>query len=128
MKKSKLMKILSEIEGDPDILLWNGMVGDWQDIDKTVIKSELTKMSFAHYKRCIENERIQWGGEKSDYIIQEKELLELKKRYNKCVEWEYSFATEDDIKAKRYSNKFVYLIGAKTRGVKTWDRLGNIEY
>ena len=128
MKKSKLIQLLSEIEGDPDILLWNGMVGDWQDIDKEVVKSKLTKMSFLHYKRCIENERIRWGDQNSDYIIPEEELLGLKKQYNKTVKWDYTFATEDDIKNKRYSNKSVYLIGAKVRGVRTWDRTGTINY
>jgi hypothetical protein len=33
MKKSKLIEMLNRLEGDPEIKLWNGMVGDWMDMD-----------------------------------------------------------------------------------------------
>jgi len=32
MKKSKLIEMLNSLPGDPDVLLWNGWVDDWQDL------------------------------------------------------------------------------------------------
>lgn len=44
MKKDKLIKLLLSIEGNPDILLWNGYAMDWMDI-KGLEEAELVKMT-----------------------------------------------------------------------------------
>ena len=129
MKKSKLMKMLSEIEGDPDILLWDGAVGDWLDIDKSFIESDLVKMTFGYYLRCIESERIRYGNKTPDYIIPKEEYPELKKNYNKDQVWEDNkFVSVCDIQDKKYTKKSVIMINSKPRGITTWDRLGRINY
>ncbi len=51
MKKSKLLELINSIEGDPDILLWNGYVEDWSEerafLDISgLVKADLVKNSF----------------------------------------------------------------------------------
>ena len=129
MKKSKLIELLNNLEGDPNILLWNGGVGDWMDIDKNFIESNLVKMTFAGYIRAIENERIRHAHKDLGYIIPKEEYPELKKNYNKNIEWEDNeFINDCDILNKRYTKKSVIMINSKSRGVRTWDRLGTINY
>ena len=45
MKKNDLIKLLNTIEGNPDVVLWNGFVGDYQDISKELVKDDLLKIS-----------------------------------------------------------------------------------
>ena len=60
MKKNDLIKLLNTIEGNPDVALWNGFVGDYQDISKELVKGDLVKMSLDWYlemcriERCID--------------------------------------------------------------------------
>jgi len=49
MCKNDLIKLLQTIEGNTDIVLWNGFVGDYQDISKELVKGELVKISLDWY-------------------------------------------------------------------------------
>jgi hypothetical protein len=128
MKKNKLIELLQSLEGNPDIVLWNGFVGDWMDIDATLVEGSLVKQPFAQYHMHVEFE------EKRDrkdftYTMPEAEITDLKKSYAKYCVWESNdFVTRDDIKAGRYLEKKVFYINAKLRGVSTFDRHGTIEY
>ena len=128
MKKSKLIEMLNRLEGDPEIKLWNGMVGDWMDIDRELVPSDLVKQTFAHWlemcrvEECIK--RKDW-----DYRMPAEEVAQLKKNYNKVHEWELNpYVTLEDVQEKRYSLKNIYILNAKPRGVKSFDRLGDIDY
>ena len=99
------------------------------DIDKSFVESDLVKMTFSYYLRCIEGERIRYANKSPDYIIPKEEYPELKKRYNKNTTWEDNdFISVGDIQDKKYTKKSVVIINSKPRGVKTWDRLGDINY
>lgn len=126
MKKSKLIEMLSAIEGDPDILLWNGLVGDWMDIDK-VVESELVKMTLEYY---LEMCRLETCHDLRDWTYQmpPDEVKELTARYKKFQYETNRYVTLEDINEKRYKRKRVMYIDAKLRGVKTFDRVGDIEY
>lgn len=126
MKKDKLIKMLSEIPGNPDIILWNGMVGDWMDIGN-LVEGDLVKTTYSHYVQHVqfdERKRLNdWT-----YTLPADELVDLKKSYNSIV-WEHNpFVTLDDIKEGHYKSKRVVYINAKTRGISTWDRLGKVSY
>ena len=128
MRKDDLIKLLKNIQGNPEIKLWNGMVGDWMDIDKNLIPASLVKQTFEHYVEMI---RLEQCIDKKDWSVQlsEEEILELRQSYKKYIEWECNqFIDEDDIKSKRYSQKNIFYINAKRRGVTTYDRIGNLEY
>ena len=128
MKKSKLIEMLNQLEGDPEIKLWNGMVGDWMDIDRELVPSDLVKQSLEHWlEMCRVQEcrhRQDW-----DYQLPAEEVAALKKDYNRINTWELNpFVTLEDVQEKRYKLKNIYILNAKTKGVKAFDRLGDIDY
>lgn len=128
MKKSKLIELLNRLEGDPEIKLWNGMVGDWMDIAPKLVPSDLVKQTRAHW---LEMCRLQECRDRQDwdYQLPDEEVAQLKKDYNKVNTWDLNpYVTLEDVKEGRYSVKTIYLLNTKTRGVKTFDRLGNIDY
>ena len=57
MKKNDLIKLLNSIEGNPDIVLWNGFVRDYQDISKELVKGDLVKISLDWYLETCRMER-----------------------------------------------------------------------
>lgn len=128
MKKSKLIELLNSIEGDPDILFWNGYVGDWQDVDKKLVETEQVKMTLNNYIHSVELQeqcvRKNW-----DYTLPESEVESLKKMYRRHIEWESNdYVTSEDIKEKRYKTRRVVYIQPKLRGQNSWDRIGSMEY
>lgn len=128
MKKSKLIEMLNRLEGDPEIKLWNGMVGDWMDISKELVPSDLVKQTLEHW---LEMCRVQECRERRDwdYQLPDEEVAALKKDYNRINTWELNpFVTLEDVQEKRYKLKNIYILNAKTKGVKAFDRLGDIDY
>ena len=128
MKKSKLIEMLNALPGDPDIKLWNGMVGDWMEIDPTLVPQDLVKQNLDHWlemcrlEDCIE--RKDW-----EYQMPKEEVDRLTKNYPKLHQWEMNpYITMEDVKEKRYKMKKILLLQPKVRGVKTWDRMGDISY
>jgi hypothetical protein len=128
MKKSKLISLLQELDGDPDIILWNGLVCDWVDISPTLIEGNLIKETFDHYCQMIQFER-QRDNNNWDYQLTQSEIDKLRNDYKKYINWEDNeFVCIDDIKQKRYKSKRVVYIDAKIKGKSNYDRLGKINY
>jgi hypothetical protein len=128
MKKSKLIALLNTLEGDPDIKLWNGMVGDWMEISPALVPQDLVKQNFDHWlemcrlEGCID--RKDWN-----YQMPKEEVERLTKNYPKLHQWEMNpYITMEDIKKKHYKMKKILLLQPKVRGIKTWDRMGDISY
>jgi hypothetical protein len=128
MKKSKLIKLLNTIKGDPDIKLWNGMVGDWVDIDPTLVPVDLVRMTLTTWlDACRWEDRI--NRKDPSYELPADEVADLKKRYSAVCKWETNpYTTADDIKSGKYITKHVYIMQAKIKGESSWDRAGTIEY
>lgn len=122
MRKNKLLEILNNIPGNPEIHLWNGFVGDYQPI-KELVKVDLYKLSFKGYKERVNLQRML--RDKLPAYSDE----EIKQLYNKhkIGQWElfsyYPPSIEDG-----YCKKSVYLVEAKTTGKSTVDRLGPLHY
>lgn len=128
MKKSKLIEMLNRLEGDPEIKLWNGMVGDWMDIDPKLVPSDLVKQTLAHWLDMCRLHECR-DRQDRDYQLPDEEVAQLKKDYNKVNTWELNpYVNLEDVKEGRYSVKTIYLLNAKTKGVKSFDRLGDIDY
>ncbi len=128
MKKAKLLELLNSLEGNPDIKLWNGYVEDWVDIDPKLVPTDLVRMNLAYWLESCRLEdcrdRKNW-----DYQMPAEEVALLTKRYPTVCKWEINpYVTTDDIKEKRYSVKTVQIMQAKSKGVKTFDRAGDISY
>ncbi len=127
MRKNDLIKMLQGIKGNPEVLLWNGMVGDWMHISG-VHKSYLARYTKQYWIQSIENEecikRKDW-----DYKLPDGDVVELARRYSKTCQWESNnFITKEDIDEGRAQYKTVLYLDAKKRGVSTFDRLGSVEY
>ena len=128
MKKSKLIEMLNRLEGDPEIKLWNGMVGDWMDISKELVPSDLVKQTLEHWLEMCRIEACK-DRQDRDYQLPAEEVARLKKDYNKVNTWELNpFVTLEDVKEKRYKLKNIYILNAKRKGVTDFDRVGDIEY
>lgn len=128
MRKDKLIKMLQDIPGNPEVLLWNGMVGDWMDIDNELVPSDLVKQTKEYWLEMCRLEECSdlrdWSHQLPDQVVKS-----LSAKYNKLHQWEFNFyVTLEDVKAKRYKLKKVYILNAKKRGTSCYDRLGSIEY
>lgn len=128
MKKSKLIEMLNAIDGNPEIKLWNGFVGDWVDIDTKLVPHTLVRMKQEYW---LESCRIQDAVKRKDWTYQmpAEKLAYLKKQYTTVCQWEDNqFVTQEDIDLKRYAARKVQIMQSKVKGVKTWDRIGDISY
>lgn len=128
MKKSKLQKLLDTIPNDPDILLWNGFVGDWQDISHKISESVLVKQTLEEY---IDRNRFQRARDRNDidYKLTQEEISGLTKSYKKYIKWEDNeFVTEDDVSKGYYKTKPVYYLQPKLMDKTGFDRLGKLTY
>lgn len=125
MRKNDLIAYLQSIKGNPEVLLWNGFVSDWHSIEPCITK--LTKMDkkyfleFRRMERCIDTKN--W-----EYQLTAEELQQAEKSYSNHEYGYDEFVDQEDLKEKRYKQKQVIMLQGKPRGVKTWDRLGGIEY
>lgn len=82
MKKNKLIELLQTIEGNPDIYLWNGFVGDWVDIDPNFVEDYLVKESVEHKFNCL---KMEWCRDNSTFEIPDDVLASLSEYANKLA-------------------------------------------
>jgi hypothetical protein len=128
MKKSKLIAMLNALPGDPDIKLWNGMVGDWMEISPKLVEQDLVKETLTHW---LEMCRLAECRDRNDWSYQmpAEKVERLTKNYSNVHSWDINdYVTQEDIQTKRYNVKKVLLMQPKKKGVKTWDRQGTMEY
>lgn len=124
MRKNQLIEILKNIKGNPEIMIWNGLVEDVQPIAKEVVECKLYKLSFEGYKERVNLQRV--------YRENLPELLddELKALYKKHKIGQYEafnyYAPDDNDKA--YNKKTVFVLEPKVTGKTHFDRLGTITY
>lgn len=129
MKKNKLIELLQNIKGNPDIKMWNGLVEDWMDIG--IVKSELVKRCEEHIRWSIETE---WKHNNKSLEIPanvQQHLDEIIKQQVREEEWEFPNPYLDEEAEKRWygkRKKKVVLIDAKPRNKTYADRLGKISY
>ena len=127
MRKNDLIKLLHTIEGNPEIVLWNGFVGDYQNISTKLVEGELVKKTLKCYLehnrmvRCLKENNWQ-------YQLTEEEVSYLTNVYKTFNYEQNDFVTKEDIKEKRYMKKRVIYIQPKLKNKKCYDRLGTIEY
>lgn len=127
MRKNDLIKLLQDIKGNPEVLLWNGMVSDWMHIDKPV-EGDLVKIDKKYFLESCRLELCQ-KLKNLNYQLSPEEIKDFEKSYRDYHNWEANeFVTEEDVKRKRYRQKRVLYLQTKKRGMNTFDRLGNIEY
>lgn len=122
------MELLANLPGDPDIVLWNGHVGDYQDLSKEIVKSSLVKQTKKSYLSCIKHEKMRDAND-FNVVLTESEVAEYSKSYNKHVEWELNpWVTDEQIQRKLYTEKVVYCLQPKLRGKTDYNRSFSMEY
>ncbi len=129
MKKSKLIEMLNSIEGDPEIKLWNGYVGDYMDVGG-LIQTDLVKMNLPYFMEMVRLEDCRdVEGDPKTHQLSSFDDEHSRACYKKYHNWEMNdYVTDEDIKAKRYKRKKIVILSAKLRGISTFDRIGGISY
>jgi hypothetical protein len=127
MKKSKLIELLQTIEGNPDIMLWNGIVGDVMDLKPNLGAVRLVKQTLAFY---LEMCRLQDCRDKNDWSYQmpQEEVERLTDLYKSFEYEENSYVYQEDIDKGNYKQKIVYVLDAKLTGKTSYSRSGDISY
>jgi hypothetical protein len=112
MKKSKLIKLLTELKGDPHVFLWNGLVSDWVDIDpKFIVDQKQKKLKYNEYFKIVVYEN-----QKKDptYQLTDNEIAKIKKNYIKYCDWEVGY--ESPFEDHEVDTRKVAYINSKTKG------------
>jgi hypothetical protein len=132
VKKDKLIALLQQIDGNPDIYLWNGFVDDWVDIEPNLVKTEFVKHSKSHVAGLI---RFQYMQQVGTFELTEQQEVEVsvivENSYNKHYKaWDLPnrFVSDEQFKQWYDKKKVVYLMNTKTKGVTYSDRIGDMRY
>jgi hypothetical protein len=127
MKKSKLIELLQSIKGNPDIMLWNGIVGDVVDLKPKLVEVRLVKQTQSFY---LEMCRLQDCRDRKDWSYQmpKDEVEQLIKSYKSFEYEENPYVYKEDIDKGNYQQKIVYVLDAKLTGKTSYSRSGDITY
>ena len=123
MRKNELIKILEGINGNPEVVIWNGHVDDYNNISRDVESIELVKKSREFLEAAINHQRSSEGlgaisdSEMSD-IMQSQEW-DLPNRYVADSDMERWYGKK---------RKRIVVLEPVARGKKYFDRLGAISY
>lgn len=131
MKKKALIELLESIPGNPDVVMWNGYVGDFNNISKNIVESELVKLSLEHI-----TERMMYSEmrERKTWELPEDVVEKIKKEALLAFKEEQYELPNQFLDDKQYKSwygknrKKVLIISPKLRGKSTFDRLGDIDY
>ena len=140
MKKDKLIALLNEIEGNPEIYLWNGYVEDFVDIEKELVPMVLVKTIKKWLKEAITFEYLRDANKFKDVPYDQRTLTDddhkiienmvedsYKQHYS---EWEEPniHVTQEQFKYWYDRKKTVYVINAKHKGKTYSDLIGDMKY
>lgn len=131
MTKSELIELLEDIDGDPEMKIWNGLVEDYVDISPELFQDTLVKETEEHIREGITNEIMVSRGTVN---LSEEDRTWIEKVVEKRIkedEWDVPnrFVKEEDFE-RWYgeSKKDIVAIQPKTSGKTYWDRCGEIKY
>ena len=126
MKKDKLIEILQGMEGNPEVVLWNGFVNDYNHIG--TITEDCMRKESDETLRTIYGMTCQ---EESRPFVETEYKTWRKKRRGR-ESWEFpneAIAFEQVIVSKWYGpKKKVILISMKRRDKSYSDRIGKMYY
>ena len=123
MRKNDLIALLEQFPGNPEVVVWNGFVDDWQDIEKQPDVVELVK----HRREFLESGINHQHSEMGLPPITAEELDARMKR----EEWDLPNRFVEPQKMKEWygsRRKKLVVLSCKPRGKSTFDRTGTIDY
>lgn len=118
MKKNKLIELLQNIKGNPDIVIWNGLTEDYHHINK-IEPVYLYKQSKKKRLKDINNERFRDG---LDPITEEQ--VQGEDDYG----FPNSYFDDQDIKRIYDKKKKVWIIESKLRNKTSVGRVSSFKY
>lgn len=133
MKKNKLIELLNTIEGNPEIVLWNGYAEDYMHIDPKVEPLTLVKETPDFIFTMLQAEYCRTN---KTFDISEEKLLELQTKANelhKNREWDIpnEFVTEEEF-VRWYGKRTrkLYVLNSKLRNKTSYgmDRSSDLKY
>jgi hypothetical protein len=123
MRKNELIELLQSVEGNPEVMVWNGFVEDFQPLAKTLNTAQLQKLTLQGYK-----ERVNWQMRKEgNQPLSDDKISELYKQH-RIGKWEFFAYYPPSYEDGHYKSKTVYVLEPKLTGKKYTDRLGSIDY
>jgi hypothetical protein len=131
MKKNKLIELLQAIDGNPDIYLWNGFVGDWVDINPDFTEDYLVKQSIDHKLNFL---KMEWCRDNNTFEIPDDVVVSLSEYATKLAareKWDFPNRYVEQSEFKKWygkSKKRIILIDAKHKGASYSDRIGSMNY
>ena len=126
MTKNQLLDLLNAIPGDPEIVVWNGYVGDWMSLEDTLTESALVRETPEFVKSSLIAEA--WSHDHlpassvTDEDVEsamEYRHWELPNPHVKPADLEKWYGTE---------RQPIVILNPKPRGITTFDRIGDISY
>lgn len=130
MKKNDLIKKLKQIKGNPDIVVWNGFVQDFNHIggiEPTFLYRECRE----HLITAMKYEIWQYNKELSNEQLLERVDMKLVDEDMSNREWEFPNSMFDERLMKSVygdEKKAIIMIVPKKRDKSTCDRLGTMRY
>lgn len=116
MKKNKLIELLQNINGNPDIVIWNGLTEDYHHINKIELVY-LYKQSKEKRLKDINNERLREG------------LVPVTEIFGNCnYEFPNQYFDDQDISHYYDKRKKVWMIEPKLRNKISPGRTCNLKY
>lgn len=123
MRKSDLLKLLNDVPGNPEVVIWNGFVGDWQKISPDLVEIRLVKHSRQFLESAINFQRSQ---EQLPPLTEEELNARVKQEeWNTPNQFVKPEKMTDLYGTKR--KRLLVLSGLK-RGKTSCDRLGTMKY
>ncbi|EHV4444477.1 Uncharacterised protein [Escherichia coli] len=119
MKKNDLIKMLQEIDGNPEIVIWNGYVDDYMNIEKGLTKITLVKETEQFLLEALVHE---WCKRNNTFDIPEDQrtkIAEQAKKLHKKREYDFQnpHVTEDEFNHWYGKKKLTkYVLSPKLRG------------
>jgi len=133
VKLNKLIEELQKIKGNPDILLWNGLVGDAVQLDKEIQIDYQYRYSPEYFISSMKMDWCEANGKDFDKIIPEETLKKFKeeaKILSRKHGYDFPNPFFDEKDYERYfdKKKKVIILQPIIAGKTYQDRLGEITY
>jgi len=131
MTKRELIELLSDMNDNDEIYVWNGLVEDYQDISPEVVTLKVARKTKENHKlECITEYCIENSIRPS--AISEKAMKSIDEEVHNYEIEDYELANSfmnDEILNKYYSDqKDIKVLDLTPRDKVYFDRLGSISY
>lgn len=130
MKKHELIKLLSNLKDNDEVLFWNPLVKDYQEFLPTVVEERLVRTPLKVYLDHIAYElSIEINKQTKMSPLTEEQIVYYTNKYYSKPQWSLNdFVTEKDIECGLWESKIVNLLQTKRKGKKAFDSCGSLEY